>query len=139
VGILGEILMNENEPEHEMLFSGLGVAVFITFKTTRLFKGITQVCRNITEIHYNYPAFPTGEITVRKIFPSKEDAHTLLIDQKKIPTGKIAFESEVHQVGVTYNLDELESFAILKKERTAIRPFCKIVKRKTSLGKARVD
>jgi len=128
--------MNENEPEHEMLFSGLGVAVSITFKTNGPFKGITQVCRNITEIHYNYPAFPTGEITIKKIFPSREDAHTLMIDQKKMPTGKIAFESKVHQIGVTYNLNELESFAILRKERTAIRPFCKIAKRKARQSKS---
>jgi hypothetical protein len=107
------------------------VAVSITFKTNSPFKGTTQVCRNITEIHYNYPAFPTGEITVRKIFPSKAGAHTLMIGQKKMPTEKIAFESEVHQVGVTYGLDELESFAVLKKERTAIHLFCKIAKRKT--------
>ena len=46
---------------------------------------IPTVLRNVTEIHYNYPSF----------FPA--DA-------------RIAFESDIHSTGCTYNLSDIEEF-----------------------------
>ena len=117
----------QDVPEHEMIFSEFGVQVAMQFKRDGPFKGTAQRFRNITEIHYNYPQFPVGAIEVRGIFPAEKEARTVVVAERKTPSGKIAFESDVHQTGVTYCIEELESFTILKKESKPACPFCEVV------------
>jgi hypothetical protein len=116
-------------PEHEMIFSGFGVRVAIQFKRDGPFKGSAQLCRNITEIHYNYPLFPVGTLEIKRIFPFETETRTITISEKKTPSGKVAFESDVHQTGITYYFEELESFTVLKQETRPARPFCKAINR----------
>lgn len=62
----------------------LGMSVQITFSTTGCFAGGTATLHNVTEIHYNYPS-------ARKAV-------------------RIAFESDIHHTGFTYDLTDIAEF-----------------------------
>ena len=64
-----------------------GCKVTIKFNELCKFKDKTEVLRNVTEIHFNYPS---------------------LLNSIKVKG--IAFESNIHQTGVTYILGDIDEF-----------------------------
>jgi hypothetical protein len=67
----------------------LGCKVTIKYNPSGIFGGLnhdTAILRNITEIHYNYNSY------------------------FHITDNRIAFESDLHHTGITYNLSDLLEF-----------------------------
>jgi hypothetical protein len=64
-----------------------GMRVQITFNKLCKFKNKTETLRNVTEIHYNYPS-----------------------SLNKFIGKSIAFESNIHKTGITYQLADIDEF-----------------------------
>ena len=67
--------------------SKFGIKVTVRFSATGTFmslKDLTQVLRNVTEIHYGYPS----------------------VQKRK----RIAFESDIHGTGCTYEVNDINEF-----------------------------
>lgn len=70
-----------------------GFNVSVRFSPTSPFAGETQIYRNVTEIHWRYSSI----------------LHT--------PGTRVAFESDIHSTGVTYEVSDIAEFeAVIETE-----------------------
>lgn len=70
-----------------------GVKVVIQFEIASRFSGQTVTLRNVTEIHYNYPSASPGS--------------------------RVAFESDIHGTGITYDVDDILEFETKLEDQEA--------------------